>query len=238
MDEHNHITRGEIGGIFHANDVLRQPLDHGIEHGDLAINADEVGNYTSAGDTAPDDADGARSVAGGLARHFGGTVTSRQPPSCGGTPPLPRMRKMPAIVPANERATRKRRNVFMQRAYPELMELRIVRRTTHFDAACRFYGELLGWRVTHEWPADNGQGRGRLFGYGDTARIELIEHAHEDELSGVFVSVEHDDVVSVHDRLVAGGVQILRPITDMPWGHRSFAVHDPTGLELVHFQQL
>ena len=116
------------------------------------------------------------------------------------------------------------------------MELRIVRFTTAFDAACHFYGELLGWPITHEWPASGGGGRGCLFGYGDSARIEFIERDTDDPVGGVFVSVEHPDVVALHDHLKTIGVRILRPIADMPWGHRAFAVHDPTGIELVHFQ--
>jgi catechol 2,3-dioxygenase-like lactoylglutathione lyase family enzyme len=122
--------------------------------------------------------------------------------------------------------------------YRELMELRVVRLTTAFDAACHFYGDLLGWPITHEWPASNGGGRGRLFGYGDTARIELIESEIEDPASGFFLSVAHPDVVALHDRLRATGVFILRPLSDTPWGHRAFAALDPTGIELVHFQVL
>ena len=118
------------------------------------------------------------------------------------------------------------------------MELRIVRFTTAFDAACHFYGELLGWPVTNEWPAGEGGGRGRIFGYGDTARLEFIERADDEPVNGIFVSVEVDDVVAVHDRLKAAGVPILRSLADMTWGHRSFAVHDPTGIELVHFQAI
>jgi catechol 2,3-dioxygenase-like lactoylglutathione lyase family enzyme len=123
------------------------------------------------------------------------------------------------------------------------MELRIVRFTTKFDAACHFYGELLGWPITHQWPADpdsgNGSGgRGCLFGYGDAARIEFIERGDEEPVNGIFVSVETTDVVGVHDRLAAAGVPILRSLADMTWGHRSFAVHDPTGIELVHFQPI
>ncbi len=126
------------------------------------------------------------------------------------------------------------------------MELRIVRFTTAFDAACHFYGELLDWPVTHQWPAspsseNGGGGRGCLFGYGDVARIEFIERADDtddlnDTVNGVFISVEHPDVVAVHDRLAAAGVPIVRGLEDTTWGHRSFAVHDPTGIELVHFQ--
>lgn len=147
------------------------------------------------------------------------------------------------MVPANDRATRNRRSVFMMRErILGWMELRIVRFTTAFDDACHFYGELLGWPITYEWPARNGNGRGRLFGYGDVARIEFVERTggqgYDDPVSGVFLSVEHADVVELHDRLRAAGVSILRPINDTPWGHRAFAVHDPTGIELVHFQPI
>ena len=118
------------------------------------------------------------------------------------------------------------------------MEFRVVRFTNAFDAACHFYGELLGWPVTREWSAGDGQGRGRLFGYGDAARIELIEHDIDDDVQGVFLSIEHPDVVALHDRLVEAGIAILRPVADFPWGHRAFAVVDPTGIELVHFQPI
>lgn len=123
------------------------------------------------------------------------------------------------------------------------MELRIVRFTNAFDAACHFYGALLGWPITHQWPAGDSGGRGCLFGYGDAARIEFIEHGDDDRylnepVRGVFVSVQHLDVVALHDRLVAAGVSILRPVVDMPWGHRAFAVLDPSGIELVHFQSI
>jgi uncharacterized glyoxalase superfamily protein PhnB len=116
------------------------------------------------------------------------------------------------------------------------MELRIVRHTTEFDAACRFYGELLGWPVTREWPAGDGQGRGRIFGYGDVGRVELLEETHQVPVSGLFISVEHDDVAALHDRLVTAGVAISRGLADQPWGHRNMAAHDPTGLEVVFFQ--
>ncbi|MEQ1702873.1 MAG: VOC family protein [Ilumatobacteraceae bacterium] len=116
------------------------------------------------------------------------------------------------------------------------MELRIVRHTDCFDATCRFYGEVLGWPVTKEWPAGDGQGRGRIFGYGDVGRVELIEHDAPAPISGVFISVETDDVAALHDRLVAAGVAVVRGLADQPWGHRNLAVVDPTGLEVVCYQ--
>lgn len=114
------------------------------------------------------------------------------------------------------------------------MELRVVRVTDRFDEACRFWGELLGWPVTHGWDEPD---RGRIFGYGDTARIELMEGTPE-PVSGLFVSVEVDDVVATHDRLVADGIEVLQPVAEQPWGHRNVAVADPSGLRVVLFERL
>jgi catechol 2,3-dioxygenase-like lactoylglutathione lyase family enzyme len=116
------------------------------------------------------------------------------------------------------------------------MELRIVRRTDHFDAACRFWGELLGWPVTREWPADDDQGRGRIFGYGDVGRVELIEHAGVGPVDGVFVAVEHADVDELHARCLDAGVTVVRAPGDQPWGHRNMIALDPSGLEVTFFQ--
>lgn len=116
------------------------------------------------------------------------------------------------------------------------MELRIVRLTDRFDDACRFYGEVLGWPVTREWPADGDQGRGRIFGYGDVGRMELIEVPAAGPVTGVFLSIEVADVAALAERLLAGGVPLLRGLADQPWGHRNVAVLDPTGIELVFFQ--
>lgn len=117
------------------------------------------------------------------------------------------------------------------------MELRIVRVTDHFDEACRLYGELLGWPVTREWAEG---GRGRIFGYGDVGRVELMEGEPStvDPVSGVFLSIEHGGVDALHDRLVAGGIEISQPLADQPWGHRSFGIADPSGLKVVFFQWL
>jgi catechol 2,3-dioxygenase-like lactoylglutathione lyase family enzyme len=121
------------------------------------------------------------------------------------------------------------------------MELRLVRVTDRFDDACAFYGDVLGWPVTHEWPAGDGQGRGRIFGYGATARIELIEvldGSTPPPLSGGFISFEVDDVVTVHERMVAAGHTIVAELAVQPWGHHSFRVLDPIGAEVVCFQHV
>lgn len=118
------------------------------------------------------------------------------------------------------------------------MELRVVRVTDRFDEGCRFYGDVLGWPVTKEWDADEGQGRGRIFGHGESARVELIEAVGTtpDPVTGVFVSAQVADATAIADRLAAAGVALDTPLTTQPWGHRSLGVTDPTGLRVVLFE--
>lgn len=116
------------------------------------------------------------------------------------------------------------------------MELRILRRTDRFDDACRFWGDLLGWPVTREWPAGDGQGQGRIFGYGDVGRVELIETPGVPPVTGVSLSVEHPDVDGLHAACLARGVEVLSAPADQPWGHHSMAVRDPSGLEVTFYQ--
>jgi catechol 2,3-dioxygenase-like lactoylglutathione lyase family enzyme len=115
------------------------------------------------------------------------------------------------------------------------MELRVVRATDRFDEACRFYGEVLGWPVVKEW---TDGGRGRIFGHGDSARIELLEVSDEvpPPVSGLFLSAEVDDLDVVIERLRLGDVSLVDQPTIQPWGHRNLAVLDPAGVRLVLFE--
>ena len=118
-----------------------------------------------------------------------------------------------------------------------MSELRVVRRTDSFDAACDFYGRTLGWPLDRSWPAAAGQGRGCLFATG-TARIELLEVDRAEPVSGVFVAVEVDDVDQLYRRCLDHGRPVADPPADTPWGHRSITLTDPTGLQLSAFHVL
>lgn len=116
--------------------------------------------------------------------------------------------------------------------YGASMELRIVRITDCFDEACRFYGEILGWPITKEW--DEG-GRGRIFGYGESARLELLEGT-PDPVTGVVLSVEVADLDAVAATLTTAGSVLTQPPAVQPWGHRNLALVDPAGVTLVLFE--
>lgn len=118
------------------------------------------------------------------------------------------------------------------------MQLRVVRRTDRFDEASRFWGELMGCSVTREWPADEVQGRGRIFGVHDGVGVELIEVPTAEPVEGVFLALEVDDVDALHRHLADHGITILQPPTDQPWGHRNIAVLDPSGIRVGCFHWL
>jgi catechol 2,3-dioxygenase-like lactoylglutathione lyase family enzyme len=120
------------------------------------------------------------------------------------------------------------------------MELRMVRRTDHFEEACRFYGEVLGWQVTKQWDAEGDNPRGRIFGFGASARVELLDVplGTAEAVQGVELSVQVDDAVAVAQRIEAAGLVLAVAVRDTPWGHRACSIIDPCGLRVTLFQVL
>lgn len=120
------------------------------------------------------------------------------------------------------------------------MELRVVRRTDHFDEACHFYGDVLGWPVTKEWSAEGDNPRGRIFGFGPSARVELLEVplGAADPVQGVELSAQVDDAVAVAQRIEAAGLVLSVAVRDTPWGHRACSIVDPCGVRVTLFQVL
>jgi catechol 2,3-dioxygenase-like lactoylglutathione lyase family enzyme len=88
-----------------------------------------------------------------------------------------------------------------------------------------FYVDLLGfevgmdmeWIVTFVSPEN------------PTAQVSLLSH---DATAPVVpsMSVEVDDVDSVHEEARRRGMDIVHPLTDEPWGVRRFFVRDPNGV--------
>jgi catechol 2,3-dioxygenase-like lactoylglutathione lyase family enzyme len=96
-------------------------------------------------------------------------------------------------------------------------------RSDRFDESRAFYGGVLGLEEAPglDWI---------LFFGGPTREVQLSVMAL-DVKAGVHpdVSVEVDDVDAVHERAVAGGHEIVYPLTDEEWGLRRFFVRDPNG---------
>ena len=117
-----------------------------------------------------------------------------------------------------------------------MTEIRVLVGSVDFERSTAFYADLLGFVVAEQW--DDPDGRGTLFQAASGGVIEIFEdspHHPFEPPAGVKVAVEVADVDALHRRLAAAEVEIVDPIADRSWGHRSFEVRDPSGLHLVFF---
>jgi catechol 2,3-dioxygenase-like lactoylglutathione lyase family enzyme len=97
------------------------------------------------------------------------------------------------------------------------------------DASRTFYGDFLGftlvmdlgWIVTYASPTN------------PTAQISISPgETLEGEQMRPYLTIEVADVDAVHAAAVAGGYDVVHPLTDEPWGVRRFFVVEPGGLVL------
>ena len=91
-----------------------------------------------------------------------------------------------------------------------------------------FYRDVLGFRVAME---EDGMA---MLASPDTPTTQMIiawasPTAMDPEVGNVAVSMEVGDVDAAHAAAVAAGLEIVRPLTDEPWGIRRFFVRDPSG---------
>lgn len=90
--------------------------------------------------------------------------------------------------------------------------------------AAEFYTDVIGLRVVmdHGW----------IVGLGSpshpNAQLQLMSR---DESAAILpaVSIEVEDVDTVHAEAVRRGLRVVHPLTDEPWGVRRFFVQDPDG---------
>lgn len=72
-------------------------------------------------------------------------------------------------------------------------------------------------------------------------RVDFVRHDHETwvepaaQVRGTMIALVVPDVDGQHERLVAGGASILKPLVTEPWGQRRVQLAGPEGLviELV-----
>jgi catechol 2,3-dioxygenase-like lactoylglutathione lyase family enzyme len=92
------------------------------------------------------------------------------------------------------------------------------------QAARVFYEDLLGLDVVMD------QGWILTFAGAQAGRPQLSFASEGGSGTPVpDLSIEVDDVDALHRKAVAGGFEIVYPLTDEPWGVRRFYVRDPLG---------
>jgi catechol 2,3-dioxygenase-like lactoylglutathione lyase family enzyme len=91
-----------------------------------------------------------------------------------------------------------------------------------------FYVDLLGFRVAMD------QGGMFMLVSPTVPTTQVIiaweaDDASDPEVLRVNMSVEVADVDAAHAEAVAGGLDVVYPLTDEPWGIRRFFVREPSG---------
>lgn len=108
-------------------------------------------------------------------------------------------------------------NMRIRRVVPDII-------ADDLTASRAFYGDLLGfdigmdlgWAINFVAP-DNPTAQVIVMDKGRTAAVEPD------------MTIEVDDVDQIHAQAVELGYEVVRPITDEPWGVRRFFVRDPDG---------
>jgi catechol 2,3-dioxygenase-like lactoylglutathione lyase family enzyme len=100
-------------------------------------------------------------------------------------------------------------------------------RTADLAASRAFYVEALGFEVAMR---ERGFLMLRSPSTPTTQLILAAEDAHDPGVREVDISMEVADVDAVHAEMAGRGLEVVRPLTDEPWGVRRFFVRDPDGL--------
>jgi len=113
-----------------------------------------------------------------------------------------------------------------------------------YEKTVDFYKNVLGFAVAESWDrAEDDQGT--TF-HAASGLIEVLTTPHEDEdwvwsrerPRGFAIVIELDDVDAFYAELTGKDVPIAFEIADMPWGHRSFRVADPNGVQVYFYSEI
>lgn len=125
----------------------------------------------------------------------------------------------------------------------QVMSVRVVRHTRHFDKMMHFYRDVLEMRAISTWKRPGSEGAllspGRSIGQ---MVIEILNHkghaTGRSKPANVDLSLEVRDVDAWHDRLRKRRIGIVEDLADKPWGHRAFSVEDPDGMRVTIYQTI
>ncbi|WP_213813950.1 glyoxalase/bleomycin resistance/extradiol dioxygenase family protein [Glaciihabitans sp. dw_435] len=129
-------------------------------------------------------------------------------------------------------------------------QLRLVVETDDFDAAVRFYRDVLGLHETASYAGDGGARVAILavpsatLEIANPAQVRMIDEVEVGEpvsrrsTMSVRVAFEVDDATAVTRELVRAGASILASPTRTPWSSLNSRLEAPGGLQLTVFQEL
>ncbi len=127
----------------------------------------------------------------------------------------------------------------------EVRELRLVVTTSDYDAALRFYRDVLGLPERAAYASPNGRvtileaGRATLE-IADPGHAEFVDEVEVGRrVAGqIRVAFEVDDSTEATARLAEAGAEVIAEPTRTPWNSLNARLQGPGDLQLTLFQEL
>ena len=125
-------------------------------------------------------------------------------------------------------------------------ELRLAVTVVDYDAAVRFYRDVLGLPVIQEWDEPSGSGAIldaghatlELLSVDQTALVDRVEVGVEGVSPPIRLALEVADSEATARQLVEAGAEQLADATTTPWRHRNVRLSAPGPLQLTLFSVL
>ena len=114
-----------------------------------------------------------------------------------------------------------------------------------YDRSLAYYRDGLELPIRDSWdrgPDDQGTVFRAASGLIEVLRLPRLQEPDGvwdyRAPQGAWIVVEADDVDAWYGRVVEKGLPIKEPLMDQEWGHRSFRLVDPDGIELFVFSNI
>lgn len=127
----------------------------------------------------------------------------------------------------------------------DVRELRLVITVEEWEAALRFYRDVLGLTEVADFSSD--EGRVKLLAAG-RATVEVVDRRQAEFIDRVEVgqrvaghirvALEVGDSAAATARLTGAGAELLAPPTRTPWSSLNSRLRAPDGLQLTLFEEL
>jgi len=118
-------------------------------------------------------------------------------------------------------------------------EFRFVFQSRDYEETVAFYRDGLELPVAGGWDR-SADDRGTLFraASGIVEVIKLTSGREYTQPVGIWMAIEVDDVDAAYARAIDKGLPVKEELADQIWGHRTFSVVDPSGVEVVLFRRM
>lgn len=114
-----------------------------------------------------------------------------------------------------------------------------------YERTLKYYGDGLNLPIVDSWdrgPDDRGTVFGAASGLIEVLKLPRHQEPHDvwdyRVPQGVWVVIEAEDVDAWYKQVLKKRLPIKEQLTDQEWGHRSFRLVDPDGIELFVFSKI